>query len=77
MDKEEKEIVLNSIVIFIPEIEKLFERLKGNTRSGKHILVVGKPSVDWLIIRLEQLKEALEDYQSSEFTLDDLQDYKG
>lgn len=75
MTKEEKEIVLNGIHNYSAEIERLLPHLRNSCRFGLQRGKLG--NLEWLAMRLHQLADEIEKYKDDDFTLEDMQDYRG
>jgi hypothetical protein len=75
MNKEDKEIVLNGIHNHSKEIERLLPYLRDACKRG---LRGGKLSIsDAIASNCRELADELDKYMDDEFTLDDMQDYRG
>lgn len=77
LTKDEKSIVLNRISNGMDELERWLPQLQKSRewglQKGKGASTVSAHTIE----RVEDLLEALKLYASSEFKLDDMQDYSG
>lgn len=73
MNKQEKSMVMNEIDSYLGRLERNLPYLRSSCKFGLHKGKLG--IINCIIIDLENLASALEEYDDDSFTLDDMEDY--
>lgn len=71
----EKKLVMNEIHTYSAEVERDLQHLRNACKFGLRKGKWNPTYASWLILRMRQLADAMEEYYEEDFTLDDIQDY--